>query len=478
MRHFHRAFAVFFSIVLIVSLWSAFASDTSVLYAQEDETGDATGSTVPTDRVPIEELFTLPLSADATYTIQPRDMLDQIAAAFDVRLGCLLETNNLRMSDILQPGQQLTISMDCPAYDGTLEVNSPRIDSPGRDGTDGTYTVRLGDTLDTIGQTLNISVQSLQQANDIERPASLRAGDVLVIPEDAVPYGQFPATEVEGEEADALEERTRRAGEGATEYVVQPGDTLDTIGQELDVSVIDLLQSNDLRSGRELRAGFTLVIPADAVPYGQYPALDSEANADLMGRMTRGELRGNTVVVQVGDTLDGIAQIHNVSVSALRAANEIESFNNLFPGRVLIIPEGVPVYGVTASTGEPAGGQIADGDVYVLQPGDTLDQIAAGFNVDTLCLLERNAITAPQRVLAGQLVGIPADCPPYSGFDIVPDVRPLTLDEMTSGSRSMTEDAPDADTEAQTDTETDTETDAQTDEDAESAPDTTEAPSS
>lgn len=459
MRYFHRAFAVLFSMLLIASLWLVSLSGAPTLHAQGDETtataeppavqptqpaqpAQPAQPTTSIDRVPIESLYTLPLSSDVTHTVQPREYLDLIAAAFDVQLACLLETNGLRAGDILAIGQQLTISMDCPAYDGTLEVSSPRLDSPGRDGSDGTYVVQVGDTLDTIGQALNISVQSLQQANDIERPASLRAGDVLVIPEDAVPYGQVPALEVEGDEAVELEDRTRRAGEGATEYVVQPGDTLDTIGQELDVSVIELLQVNNLRSGRDLKAGFTLLIPRDAAPYGQYPALDDEANAALRDRMSRGEVRGNTVVVQLGDTLDSIAQMNNVSVAALRTANDIDSALRLFPGRVLLIPEGAAVYGVTPSLDEPAGGRIADGDVYVLQPGDTLDHVAAGFNVDTLCLLERNEITAPQRVLAGQLVGIPADCPPYSGFDIVPDVRPLTLDEMTSGSRSETESEP------------------------------------
>ncbi len=218
--------------------------------------------------------------------------------------------------------------------------------------------------------------------------------------------------------------------------MVEAGDTLDTIGQELDVSVIELLQVNDLRRGRDLRIGFILVIPRDAAPYGQYPALANEVNADLMDRMARGELSGSTVVVQVNDTLDEIAQTNNISLEALRVANGIDSAKDLRPGRLLIIPEGVPVYGVTASLDQPAGGRIADGDIYVLQPGDTLDQIAAGFNVDTLCLLERNEITAPKTVLAGQLIGIPSDCTPYSGFDLVPDERPMTLEEMTSGSRS------------------------------------------
>jgi LysM repeat protein len=463
MRQFHKAFAITFAFAAVLGFWFLSLLDTSSLYAQDpvptitliaSPAGAATSTpTAPTgtavpqptqaapvqaptrDRVPIAEQFTLPLTSDTTYVVQPRDNLEQIAVAFDVQLACLRESNSLSVGEILRIGQELTISVDCPAYDGILDVASPRTDAPGRDGSDGTYVVQQNDTLDTIGQELNISVDSLKAANNIEFGRELRIGDTLIIPEDAVPYGEVPAST---EEAADLEARTERAGEDSTTYVVQPGDTLDTIGQELDVSVIELLQVNNLRRGRDLTAGYTLVIPADPAPYGQYPALDAEVNADLMERMERGELRGNTVVVQPGDTLDTIAQVNNVSVEALRIANDIDSGKDLRPGRLLLIPSDVPVYGRAASLDEPAGGVIAEGDVYVLQPGDTLDHIAAGFNVDTLCLLERNEITVPKLVRAGQLIGIPADCPPYSGFDVVPDERPMTLDEMTSGSRSTT----------------------------------------
>lgn len=464
MRQFHKAFAVSIALLAVLGLWFLSLADTSSLRAQDIPTvtllATATGASdlpatatlaapqvgtrVPAstsapaasptrDRRPIAELFTLPLSADVTYTVQPRDILDQISADFDVQLACLRETNSLRIGDILAIGQQLTISVDCPAYDGILVVDSPRLDSPGLDGSDGTYVVKQNDTLDTIGQRLNVSVDSLKAANDIEVGRSLRIGDTLIIPEDGVAYGQIPAST---EEAADLEARSERAGTGSTTYVVQPGDTLDTIGQELDISVIELKQANNIVRGRDLSIGYTLVIPADAAPYGQFPALDYETNVDLMNRMESGDLNGSTVVVQPGDTLDTIAQENNVSLEALRIANEIDSAKDLRAGRLLIIPDDVPVYGLTASLDQPAGEVLADGDVYVLQPGDTLDHVAAGFNVDTACLLERNQITVAKLVRAGELVGIPADCPPYSGFDIVPDVRPMTLDEMTSGTRS------------------------------------------
>src|SRR5690606_31428102 len=66
-------------------------------------------------------------------------------------------------------------------------------------------------------------------------------------------------------------------------YIVQPGDTLDTIGQELDVSVISLRIANELEDDAVLLIGQTLVIPEGAPPYGVFPALDTPAGAGTDG---------------------------------------------------------------------------------------------------------------------------------------------------------------------------------------------------
>ncbi|MBC8097959.1 MAG: LysM peptidoglycan-binding domain-containing protein, partial [Armatimonadetes bacterium] len=366
--------------------------------------------------VPIAVLYTLPLSTDITYTVQPRDTLDQIAAAFDVRLACLRETNGLRPADILVFGQPLDINLECPAYDGILPVNAPRQDAPGRTGEDGTYVARPNDTLDTIGQRLNISAQALAQANDIEFGRTLNIGDLLVIPDDAPEYGVFPATEDE-----TLSARLDRAGgEDAQTYIVQPNDTLDVIGQQLDVSVIDLLQYNDIAAGRDLRIGFTLVIPPDAAPYGEFPVLLSQINTDTRERVADGDISGEEYVIQPNDTLDVIGQEFNVSVVALRQANAIDSIRDVVPGRLIIIPDDAPAYGVFPAIGESAGEVVANGQEYVIQPGDTLDGIAAQFNVDTRCVIDANSVRFVRLIQPGQTVGIPTDCPPYSGYDVVP----------------------------------------------------------
>jgi LysM repeat protein len=207
-------------------------------------------------------------------------------------------------------------------------------------------------------------------------------------------------------------------------YVVQPGDTLDVIGQTLNVSVVSLQVENGIGYGKELTAGLVLVIPADAPAYGVFPALDGGLDGpDSSANLPTGE----RYVVQPNDTLDTIGQRFNVSVVALRVSNNINAAGDIKPGRTIVIPDGAPVYGVFPSLDQPAGGVLAGGTLYIIQPGDTLDGVAASFDKDTLCIIQANEITNVRLIRAGQTIGIPPECPPYVGYNTVPAATPVPV---------------------------------------------------
>lgn len=200
------------------------------------------------------------VAADVIYIVVARDNLDRIGALFDVRVACIRETNDLRPGHILQPGDEILISASCPAYDGADVVVNRRENAPGRDGSDGTYVVRPNDTLDQIGQRLNVSVQALKQANDIRFGRSLRAGQVIVIPADAPAYGIFPPRETG-------ETRTEAVPAGAQVHVVQPQETVDGIGALYDKDHYCIIEANQITNTRLVIPGTSLIIPADCGPY-------------------------------------------------------------------------------------------------------------------------------------------------------------------------------------------------------------------
>lgn len=403
MRYSIRIFPLF--LLLLAASW---------IFAQEDggaSTGDVT--------------FALPITEDLTYVVRTGDTLDTIAAAFDVSLACLRETNGLSASAIIHPDDRLLISVECPFYTGMSTVEFPR--TVARESSEaGTYIVRARQTLDEIAQELDISLVSLRQANDIDDVRDVVPGMALTIPEDAPPYGTFPALDT----PDLAEGGGVGGGLEGELYVVQPGDTLDAIAQEYDVAAGIIRLANELETGQIITPGQTLLIPqGEGIPaYGEVVPLDFMAL--MSGEGIGGGVEGELYIVQRGDTLDTIGQAFNVSVVSLRLANDMMESSTLRIGQTLIIPAGAPAYGLfpaldTPDTGEGDGvGGGFEGELYVVQVNDNIDQIAADFNAATSCIVEANEIINVRAIKPGQTLLIPAGCPAYAGA-AVPRATPL-----------------------------------------------------
>ncbi|MFN8529188.1 MAG: LysM peptidoglycan-binding domain-containing protein [Anaerolineae bacterium] len=124
-----------------------------------------------------------------------------------------------------------------------------------------------------------------------------------------------------------------------------------------------------------------------------------------------------TYTVEIGDTLDTIAQQYNVALVSLMEVNGLQPGDLIFPGDTLTIPAGEPPYGFYPglALGNPDGI-----DFYVVQPLDVLDLIAAYFDVDLRCFAEYNQITEVSRIYPGLVLAIPIDCPTYSGMSSMP----------------------------------------------------------
>ncbi|WML34229.1 glycoside hydrolase family 18 protein [Clostridium sp. OS1-26] len=92
-------------------------------------------------------------------------------------------------------------------------------------------------------------------------------------------------------------------------------------------------------------------------------------------------------VVQPGQSIFGIAQAYNSTVSAIVAANEIPNPNQLVVGQALVIP--------------------IVGSFYWVQPGDSLYSIARSFGINYQTLAQVNGISATQPLQIGLRLYIP-----------------------------------------------------------------------
>lgn len=160
------------------------------------------------------------------------------------------------------------------------------------------YVVRPGDTLYDIGLRYNVEPDELARANGIRDQNALSVGQVLTIPESGV-----------------------AAGSGGT-YTVAPGDTLSGIADYFGVSQSALAAANGIADYAYLQVGQQLVIPGASAP----AAAASGGAADVY-------------IVELGDTLSGIADAFGLSATAIASANGLDDPNSLTVGQRLHIPE-------------------------------------------------------------------------------------------------------------------------------------------
>lgn len=123
-----------------------------------------------------------------------------------------------------------------------------------------------------------------------------------------------------------------------SDYKVQPGDSFSRIAARHHITVSALTKANPGIDPRKLQAGKTIKVPAVPLPAIGTPAPSANATGPTAIATGGGERTGGgTYVVKSGDTLTRIARNNGITVSQLRAANNMKT-TRVLVGQKLKIP--------------------------------------------------------------------------------------------------------------------------------------------
>lgn len=241
--------------------------------------------------------------------------------------------------------------------------------------------VRPGETLSEIAARAGISTERLMQINGIRNADLIVAGQRLTVPGGS--------------------QRSAGGNRGTTttpgRVTIRQGETLSEISVRYGVSVERLMQLNGITDPTRVVAGDSLQLRAPTPP---------RRNAGVSAG------GGTTVIVRPGETLSEIAERHNVSMERLVQLNRLQNPSQLMAGDRLVI-----------STRPPAGanrpGTSSGARVYVVQPGDTLSEIANDTRVPVQRLVSLNNLQDPDDLIVGTRLKLTAPPP-------VPRSRPRT----------------------------------------------------
>lgn len=244
------------------------------------------------------------------YIVQKGDSLWSIAKRFNVGVSEIKNANNLT-SNLISVGQSLVI---------------PGVAPPSQ--TNVTYVVQKGDSLWSIANANNTTIDELVNLNDLVTN-NIYVGQILQIPNTGDSGVNIPETE--------------------TVYIVQKGDTLYSIALKYNTTPQAIVSKNNINDNI-ITVGQSLVIPGDVESTGD--------DIDV--------IPNNTYMVKKGDNLYSIARKYGVSIDDIKNANQLTS-DILTVGQVLVIPNDM----MNDNTS----------NLYVVKKGDTLWSIANRYNV-------------------------------------------------------------------------------------------------
>jgi len=143
-------------------------------------------------------------------------------------------------------------------------------------------------------------------------------------------------------------------------YIVEAGDTIQSIANKFNISTQDLIRENDLQNIYYLVPGLELIIPT-----------------------TSEESAFEYYTVKKGDNLYQIGKRYNITAEMLASINGLELNEYIFPEQKLLVPkEGVLV--------------------YLTKEGDTLNLVSEELGIprDQIILYNENIYLLPEQLIA------------------------------------------------------------------------------
>jgi murein DD-endopeptidase MepM/ murein hydrolase activator NlpD len=266
--------------------------------------------------------------------IATRESLSEISRATGVSAAAQTTAGRASSGVLVRPGQAL-VQRATDAMGRTVSL-------PLR-----AHTVAQGESLWGISQDAGVSVDAVVAANNLPDHATLRPGQVIMIPApDLALIPEAAAANVSALSWNGLSTASWTEFASSRTHTVAPGESVWAIAQETGVSLGALMTANNLSEGSVLHSGELLVIPApDPIPAPMAPTAPATPSPNLRTSALGGSEHTagsgsapRTYTVAFGDTLWDVARDAGVSLGEILAVNQISETDTIHPGDILVLP--------------------------------------------------------------------------------------------------------------------------------------------
>lgn len=288
-----------------------------------------------------------------TLRLPPNTDLRALASNLGMKMETFQALNPAFRKDVSLPNSVSTAYIPIKYEAQALAwLNSPKAT---RTATYENYKVRKGDTLSSIANKFNVSVDLIKQSNGL-KSTKLSIGTNLKIPSTGAPIDKGSSSKTLASST-AGKAKTETQTTKATTHTVKTGETLFSISRKYGVNIDDLRSANKITAKtNKLSVGQRLTIPGkttQASAPSSKPAAQAQKPASQQAKTAAqstkpavqqqsanrsGSSSAKTHLVKSGDTLFSLARTYKVSLDDLRKANGFTEKTVLKSGQTLRIP--------------------------------------------------------------------------------------------------------------------------------------------
>lgn len=311
-----------------------------------------------------------------THKVTNGDTLWSLSKEYNTTLKLILAINDVEDEDTLSIGQIIKIPQDNPS---AADYNI--------------HTVKKGETLWSIAQEFNLSVNLILATNNFANPELISIGQQIEIPstKNTTPETNIITQPVIDEKNNNMNNNISQP-ENAEPivYTVKAGDSLWKISREYGVSLEVIIDVNNLRDKDSLSLGQKLEIPGVG---GGIPDPNQKQEPIII-----------VYTVVKGDTLWEISRRYDVNMSTIISTNNLKEITRLSIGQKLKLP--ITNMDIAKAEGYSQGKE-AEEIIYYVKKGESLWSISREYNVKLEAIIAANSITDASKISAGQQLRIP-----------------------------------------------------------------------
>ncbi|MDP2945700.1 MAG: LysM peptidoglycan-binding domain-containing protein [Atribacterota bacterium] len=311
-----------------------------------------------------------------TYKVTKGDTLWSISKQYNISLNLILALNNIKDKDTLSIGQIIKIPQD------NLQADNYAI-----------HIVKKGETLWSIAQECNLSVELILTTNNLTNSELISIGQQIEIPstKNTTPETNIITQAVIDKKNNNINNNVSQPENAEpVVYTVQAGDNLWNISRKYGVSVAVITDINNLGDKDLLSLGQKIEIPA------------------IGGGVSNSNQKQEPIIITYtvvkGDNLWSISQRYDVNMNTIISTNNLEEISRLSIGQKLKLL----ITNMDIAKAEGYGQEAATEEIiYSVKKGESLWSISREYNVKLEAIIAANSITDASKISAGQQLRIP-----------------------------------------------------------------------